>query len=160
MDLKGIERYVQSKVNPNFKFIDNRNLPVPFINLNKSISKAKVALISSGGFFIKGDKPFDTENEMGDTTFRKIPKNTTIEDLDIAHTHYNHSYVKEDINSGLPLQILKELEENNKIGELAENNYSFSGYILKTEELIKDLGPKIVSELRNENIDCVILSPM
>jgi len=160
MDLKSIEKYIQIKIISSFKFDDNRNSEIPFTKLKKPISEAKIALISSGGFYIKGDKPFDTEAVLGDTTYRRIPKNTNIEDLDIAHTHYNHSYVKEDMNSGFPLPLFRELEENNKVGELAETNYSFSGYILKTDEIIKDLGPKIALELKDENVDCVIISPM
>lgn len=160
MDLKSVEKYVQEKLYSDFKFVDNREKDIPFTKLTKPISQSKVALISSAGLYKKGDEPYDAENVMGDTTYRKLSKHITLDNLDIAHTHYNHKHVKADLNTVLPLEILREMEENEVIGELADINYSFHGYILKLEELIKDLSPKIAADLIEDNVDIAILAPV
>ncbi|ERJ10998.1 glycine/sarcosine/betaine reductase selenoprotein B family protein [Haloplasma contractile] len=160
MDILKVEKFLQSKVDPDFRMIDNREREIPFTLMSKPISEAKIALISSAGLYSKGGLPFDTEDLFGDTSFRIISKDVTMEDLDIAHTHYDHKYIREDINTVFPVELLKELEKQGEIGELVNQNYSFSGYILKTEELKKDLSIKVLNLLQEDQVDAVILAPV
>lgn len=159
MSLKDVEKYLQTKVDPSFQFVDNRGKAIPFTRLNKSISEAKVAFISSGGFHLKEEPAFDTEDPQGDASFRKIPKDAKLEDLGIAHTHYKHDYVLSDLNCALPLEILQELAEEGVIGQLADTNYSFMGYILKTDELINETALQVAMLLKEESVEAVILAP-
>lgn len=159
MSLQDVEKYLQTKVDPNFQFVDNRGKDIPFARLTKPISEAKVAFISSGGFHLKEESAFDTEDPLGDVSFRKIPKSAKMEDLSIAHTHYKHEYVLADLNCALPLEILNELEETGIIGQLAETNYSFMGYILKIDELMNETALQAATLLKEENVEAVILAP-
>ena len=131
MDIKKILTSMREKIDPNFNFVDNTDQKIPFHNLEKRISESKIALISSGGFHLKEDKPFDTEDSKGDPTYRMIPKEAPIESIEISHSHYNHKYVNKDINCGFPIELLKELDQKEAIGSLADKNYSFMGYCLK-----------------------------
>ncbi len=160
MDLKSVEKYIQDSVDKKFQFVDNREKEIPFTPFSKDLSRAKIALISSAGLYLKGDKPFDIEAINGDTSFRIIPRDTTISQMNIAHTHYNHKYVRADVNTALPLELLKKLEENDIIGALAETNYSISGYILEMDELINYTSVKIEERLKKEAVDGIILAPV
>lgn len=158
MDLKKIVDFMREEVDPNFDFEDNRDKKVPFTELDKKINKANIVLISSGGFYLKGDEPFDTDDPLGDPSYRMIPKDTSFDLIKIAHTHYDHKYVKKDLNCAYPLQLLKELENNKEIGVLAEENYSFMGYCLKIRDL-KNNAVKLSKELKNKDIDAALISP-
>ncbi|SJZ83695.1 glycine/sarcosine/betaine reductase selenoprotein B family protein [Selenihalanaerobacter shriftii] len=159
MDIENIEKMIQSNVDPNFKFIDNRKKEVPFVKLRKPISKAKVALISSGGLHLKDTSKFDTEDPMGDASYREIPSEVKFADLEISHGHYDYRYIKEDMNTVFPVELLKRLEERGLIGTLAKRNYSFMGYCLKVDELINQTGMKIINSLKEDQVDIVILAP-
>ncbi|KXS42554.1 MULTISPECIES: glycine/sarcosine/betaine reductase selenoprotein B family protein [unclassified Candidatus Frackibacter] len=159
MDIKSIEEMLQSNVDPNFKFIDNREKEVPFVKLGKPISEAKVALISSGGLHLKDDPKFDTEDSMGDASYREIPSRVKFKDLEISHGHYDYKYIKEDINTVFPVELLQRLEERGVIGALARRNYSFMGYCLKVDELINQTGMKIANSLKEDQVDIAILAP-
>jgi hypothetical protein len=160
MDLKSIEANVHSMGFSDFNFINNQGKQIPFKVLEKPISECKIAFISSGGFHLKTEEPFDTEAPLGDLTFRRIPSNSTINELSIAHSHYNHKYVLEDLNCALPLEILKQLEEEKSIGKLAEVNYSFCGFILNLDGLKQDLSMRIAQDLQKQQVDAVILAPV
>ena len=159
MDLDKVAEHIQEIGDPDFNFVDYRNTDVPFTKLDKPLSETSVALISSGGFHLEEEKGFDIEAPLGDAGDRKIPRNTTINDLSISHPHYEHSYVKKDLNCAFPLELLADLEKEGEIGSLAETNYSFMGYCLKIEELINQSALEVASQLKDENIDAAILAP-
>lgn len=159
MDLDKVAEYIQEIGDPDFNFVDYRKEEVPFTRLDKPISETSIALISSGGFHLKEEKGFDIEAPLGDASFRKIPRDATINDLAISHSHYEHSYVKKDLNCAFPLELLADFEKEGEIGSLAETNYSFMGYCLKIDKLINQSVPKVASLLKEENIDAAILAP-
>lgn len=159
MKLERLETYLQETVDPNLKMVDNREKEVPFVKFKKPLSDIRIALISSGGFHLKSEPPFDTQDIMGDASFRCFPKNSTLKTLDIAHTHYKHDHVKEDLNCVLPLEMLSRLEEAKVIGSLAEINYSFMGYNLKIDELITEKAPKLVQLLQTDQVDVALIAP-
>ena len=158
MDIKKILTSMREKIDPNFNFVDNTDQTIPFHNLEKSISESKIVLISSGGFHLKEDKPFDTEDSKGDPTYRMIPQNTPIESIEISHSHYNHKYVNKDINCGFPIELLKELVQKEEIGSLADKNYSFMGYCLKVEKL-KENARELAEKLKNEEVEAALIAP-
>ena len=106
---------------------------IPFHPLDKPLSQARLALITSAGISLKSDPPFDMEREKveptwGDPTFRAIPKRTAAVDIDVNHLHINCDYAKSDINVMLPLDRVEELAGVGIVGELAPTSYSFYGF--------------------------------
>ena len=68
----------------------------PWTSLQRPLSACRVALISTGGVYIKDQQdPFNTD---GDVSYRVIPKNIPRELLSVAHTHYDTSGALRDIN--------------------------------------------------------------
>lgn len=158
MDIDKTVQFMREKVDPNFNFVDNTEKEVPFTNLDKKIKESKLVLISSGGFHVREDSPFDTEDPFGDPSYRVIPKYTDLDTLEISHAHYDHKYVNKDLNCAFPLELLKELEQKGEIGTLANNSYSFMGYCLKTEKL-KDNARKLSDILKNEGVETALIAP-
>src|SRR2546422_8137040 len=95
---------------------------VPWTPLRKSLSDSTVVLISTGGVYLRSDRPF---NLNGDPTFRVIPKGAQSDDLAISHQAYDRTDALRDINLVFPIESLRELEAEQVIGRLAEEHYGF-----------------------------------
>ena len=133
---------------------------VPWTPLHIPINRAKFALVTTGGFYIGGQEPFETDGPegLGDWSFRSIPKDTPRDDIKIAHTHYDISGPREDINCVFPLDRFIELEQEGLIGRLADTNYSFMGFIQRPDLLMSETAPQVAQYLKADGVDAVFLT--
>ncbi len=146
------------KVMKNYPFVISKD--VPWTPFEGEISEKTIALIASGGLYLKDTQaPFDTEAIHGDPSFREIPKSVRQEDLGIAHSHYDHSLALEDINTIFPIERLIELERDGIVGTVAERHYSFS-YVNNVVPLISQHIPEVISRLRDDGVGTVFLVPV
>lgn len=157
--LARMRELIRQKWVPDFEYVINSQDDIPWAPMRKRLSDCRVALISTGGFHLKNDPPFDADNPYGDPTYRVIPSAATRDDLGIAHTHYDHKYVNEDLNVAFPLAIFRQLEQEGIIGRLAENNYSFMGYLPVTDRLVNSTAPEVAGRLVADEVDAVLLVP-
>jgi D-proline reductase (dithiol) PrdB len=133
---------------------------VPWTIYQGTPSEQTVALVTSGGLYLKGSQPpFDTVSIHGDPTFREIPKTARQEDFGIAHAHYDHSLAEQDVNVIFPLQRLLELERDKVVGRVAETHYSFS-YVNDAVTLIAESVPKLLEKLKTAGVDILLLVPV
>lgn len=160
MKLRNVEIFLQRKFSKSFSFIDNRQDEKPFTALKKPLKESKVALITSAGLYKKDETPFDTDALLGDTSYRVIKTSDDLTTLDIAHTHYDHKFIKEDINTVYPMKHLEYLQETKVIGELSDIHFSFSGFVLDTDQLINETAEGILKHIQENNIDVVLLAPV
>jgi D-proline reductase (dithiol) PrdB len=132
----------------------------PWSPLNVPISKAKVALVTTGGFYVSGDEPFITDgpDNKGDYSFRAIPRTTPADKLEVFHLHYDLSGPKEDRNCVFPIDRAEELVKDGVIGSLADTYYSFMGFIQEPEILAKETAPEVARLLKTDGVDAVVLT--
>ncbi len=138
------------------------NDTIPWTPFKKPLAESCLAIVSTAGFYLEGDVPFDVDSAHGDPSFRTIASNFAKEKLKIAHTHYSHIRVKEDINVLFPIDRLQELVEAKVIGRLAPNFYSFGfGGDLTQEYTDEPDGSahQLAQKLREEEVDYVIMVP-
>ena len=143
-------------------------LPIPWTPIKKSIENSKFALVTSGGIYNKTtDVPFDVAREKieptwGDPTFRRIPIDSTQEEIGVSHLHINTADILVDVNILLPIGRFRELVNQSYIGGLHENVYSFMGYQgfpPNTDDWKTSYGPQLAQELLAEKVDCVFMTP-
>ena len=70
----------------------------PWIQLDRDISRCRLALITTGGVHLRSQTPFNMADPAGDPTFREIPASTSPNDLSITHNYYDHADADKDIN--------------------------------------------------------------
>ncbi len=142
-----------------FKALEYTN--IPWTKLKKSIKEYKIVLITTGGIHLKSDKKFDLIDPNGDSTFRRIPYNTNLNDLIITHKYYDHHHADRDPNLILPIQILSELQSEGIVGPTCENHYSFMGHILgpHVTTLIQKSSIEAAKEIRQQKADIALLVP-
>lgn len=139
---------------------EENGLP-PFTPFGKSLSDARVALVTTTGVYLEGQEPFDVDAALGDHTFRAIPSEADASRLRIAHTHYPHGRAEEDINVIFPLHRLRELAERGVIGSVASSCFSF-GFDLHVKELVdpaRGTAHAVARALREDGVDVVLFTP-
>lgn len=136
--------------------------PVPFARPRKPLREARVALVTTGGVYARGQEPFDTAKKGGDVSFRVVPKGADLATLAIAHKSdaFDQTGCLADRNVGFPLERLREMEAAGTIGALAPRALSFMGSISAPGRLVKDTAPEAASLLEADGVDVALLVPL
>jgi hypothetical protein len=150
-------RLEELSANPHFRYIESTW--VPWTPLVKPLEQCVVALVTTGGFYMPATQPaFSDHENRGDHTFRIIPRGASDGALAIAHTHYDHTNVKADLNSLFPLEHFRSLAAEGVVGGLSAEHYSFMGSIPDPALLLADSAPEVASRMRAAGVDVAILS--
>jgi D-proline reductase (dithiol) PrdB len=162
-----VKSYAATK--KNFTYDDG-----PFQPLAKPVPQSRLALITSSGHFVAGDdpEPFGvadmTQQEAikrieefvkEAPTLSSIPMDTSHPQLRVRHGGYDIRSAQADPNVALPLEILREMDGDGIIGELAQQAYSFVGACAQ-RRLLKRNGPQWVDLFKAEKIEAVLLVPV
>ncbi|MCP4755405.1 MAG: hypothetical protein GY866_31460 [Proteobacteria bacterium] len=137
---------------------------IPWTPLRKPVAETTFSLMTSAGINLKTDPPFDVEREKrepawGDPSYREIPKTTGEADIDVNHLHVDTEYIKEDINVILPLARFREFESEGVVGKLSPTCYSYYGFQMDPKILLEETMPKVVSKMKEEKVEAVLLTP-
>jgi len=122
-------------------------------------------MISSAGIALKTDQPFDQEIERrdpwsSDPSYRILPRGKATGQIRVYHMHINASFAEQDINCVMPLERLSQLESLGEIGHSAPSHYSYMGYTLRPDPLLRNTVPRIAGQLRKEKVDAVLMVPV
>lgn len=131
------------------------NTQAPWTSLSKPLKECRLALVSSGGFYLKSEPPFAED----DASYRRIPRDTNPADLRIYHHGYRDADADRDPNCVFPLERLRELEAAGVIGELVDPALSFVTLYSARKE-VEERAPKIVGELQAAAADVALLVPV
>ena len=134
----------------------------PWTPLAKELSQSKVALVSTAGLHLRGDKPFVTDLKGGDPSYRVIPSCASSADILQSHVSisFDHTGFYRDINIAFPKDRLRELAERGEIGGVSENYYSFMGALRDMRRVVDSTGPEVAQRLKDEGTDIVLLVPI
>ena len=125
----------------------------------KDMSKAKVALVTSGEIVPKGNPDrieSSSASKFGRYNFSDI-ENLTVENSETAHGGYDPVYANEDSDRVLPIDAIKKMVDEKRVGSIHEYWYSTVGNgtaILSS----KEYGKKIAEYLKEDKVDAVILT--
>ena len=138
---------------------------VAWIPLSKPLAQCRVALISSAGIVLRDSEPFDQQGERdnpwwGDPSWRELPCEVTEADVQVCHLHIDAGPILEDLDVALPVRRLRELVDGGVVGESSRRHFSIMGYILDETDLVASTGPELAEELREDEVDLVLLIPV
>jgi len=127
---------------------------VPFTPFQGRLEDATVCIVSTAGVRTKGDPPFNTE---GDTSWRVIPAEAEGKDLRYDDSHYDHGCVDRDMNCVFPIDRVRELAAEGRVGGLTARHFSL-GYSQALRELRERTIPALVHEIDRERPAAVLLT--
>lgn len=145
------ERYPGSMV--------TKETPVPLAILSKPLNEARLTFVSTAGVQPRGTMPFDTVHPVGDYTFRRVPSDSKLQDLEIHQLKYPTVGANRDLNVIFPIERLRELVDEGVIGGLTENFFSFIGYNMDAERFERTLAEDIAEAVKAEAAEAALLAP-
>ena len=150
---------IQRRWAKRFRAIESND--VPWTPLSKPLPLCRVALVTTGGVHLLSDRPFDMSDPKGDPSYRVIPSTSSQSDLTITHDYYDHRDADRDLNVVFPIDVLRQLQAENRVGPSAESFYSLMGHILAPhmEQLINQTAPILAARLKKEKVDIAIFTP-
>lgn len=141
------------------RFVEGRD--IPWAPLAKPLPASVLALVTTAGVHLKSQEPFDMDDPDGDPSFRVIPAASPRADLIITHKYYDHASADRDINVVLPLDRLRELVAEKRIGGIGPFAYGFMGHIdgPHVGTLMESTAPAVARRLKADRADAVLLTP-
>ena len=141
----------------NYPFIEN--VRAPFTPMRRALPMLNLALISAAGAYIDGTDHFDMESRDGDMNFREIPIEVEASELLYSARGYDPAAVLEDRNALIPIDRLREYEENVVIGRLNHVWWSLSSWIPNAALVARELAPRLAERLINYEAQAALLVP-
>jgi D-proline reductase (dithiol) PrdB len=137
---------------PAFEYDD-----APFVKPRKPLSQSRVAIVTTAGLHLRGDKPFFS----GDQTYRVIPSGAPTSQIVQSHSSigFDRTAFMRDVNISYPIDRLKELAERGEIGSVATDGYSFMGAARTPRKMERETGPEVARRLLADGVDVVLLTP-
>jgi len=136
--------------------------PLETAPFTKPLAESRLALVSSAGFVLPDQQPFDERVRGGDVSFREIPSDVDVSELIDTHSSesFDHTGMRADPNLGFPIDRVRELAQSGRIGSLARAHLSFMGSITAPGRLIRDTAPKAAGLLAEDSVDIALLVPV
>jgi D-proline reductase (dithiol) PrdB len=126
--------------------------------LGRPIAESRVMLVTSAGVHHRQEPAFDLTDPGGDGSFRTIDCLATARDLIASHGHYDTEPANTDVNVVFPIDALKELKRQGRVGDLSPVHFGFMGFIPDPKKL-GTLLDALVGSVRQSAPDAVVLSP-
>lgn len=124
-----------------------------------NLSKAKIALVTSGGIVPKGNPDrieSSSASKYGTYSIENVDT-LTADSYETAHGGYDPSYANQDPNRVLPLDIVREMEKEGVIGSLHNYFYTTVGNGTAVANA-KKYAAEIAQKLLADGVDAVILT--
>lgn len=132
---------------------------VPASPAVKDITKAKIAVVTSGGIVPKHNPDRIESSSASKYGKYDISNFQTLSEADheTAHGGYDPVYANLDPNRVVPVDVLRDLEKEGKIGELFNYFYTTVGNGTSVANSV-GFASEIAKDLRANNVDAVILT--
>jgi D-proline reductase (dithiol) PrdB len=77
----------------------------------------------------------------------------------VTHHHYDHSDADRDINVVFPIDVLRDLQAEGFIRDLARKHIGYMGYTMQLKAMYEGTAPEIANEIdRGSRADVVVLT--
>lgn len=159
--IPAVAQWWASRAAPDTSRLVDVSAPTPFSPVDKPLAQMRLALVTTGGFHLAEQPPFDMENPDGDPSWRVIAADTRLDALTITHKYYDHTDADADPNVVFPLGRVRRLVEQGIIGSEAPRHFSFMGHIdgPLIQTLSQETAPAVAGMLKQDQVDAVLLTP-
>ena len=136
--------------------------PVPWAPLRVPLSRARLALVSSAGFVLPWQEPFDEHARGGDPSFRELPFDAELSALVDTHRSdsFDHAPMRSDPNLAFPLERVRELAASGRIGAVNHRHWSFMGSLTATGRFTSETLPRAAEAAAADGVDVALFVPV
>jgi len=133
------------------------NDDAPRATLRRPAAECTLAVVTSAGIHCRGDRPFGRE----DPSFRVIPSGTGAGDLLQSHSSlaFDKTAFSRDVNVVFPIDRLRELVAEGRIGRLGPHHYSVMGALPDVTQVRDETALALAARLVEDGVNVVLLTP-
>lgn len=132
---------------------------VPFTPFDGELAKSTIAIVTAGGVHRRDQEPFNIADELGDLGYRVFDEDIDSADLMVTHHHYDHSDADKDINVVFPIDVLRDLQNEGFIREVARKHIGYMGYTMQLKAMYEGTARAIANEIdKGSRADVVVLT--
>jgi len=132
---------------------------VPFTPFEGELAKSTIAIVSAGGVHRRDQEPFNVSDELGDLSYRVFDADVQSADLKVTHHHYDHTDADKDINVVFPIDVLRDLQSEGFIRDIARKHIGYMGYTMQLKAMYEGTAREIAKEIdRGSRADAVVLT--
>ena len=128
----------------------------PFVT-GPPLAERRVAIVTSAGLHRRDDRNFS----LRDLSYRVIPGDIATADLVMTQSsvNYDRTGFQQDVNVVFPIDRLRELENAEEIGEVADYHYAINGAGWLPHE-IEPTARELAGLLKEDGVNAVLLVPV
>lgn len=132
---------------------------VPFTPFEGDLSKSTIAIVTAGGVHLREQEPFNIADELGDLGYRIIPEDVDSSQLMVTHHHYDHSDADRDINVIFPIDVLRDLQAEGFVKEVARKHVGYMGFTMQLKAMYEGTAREIAKDIdKGSRANAVILT--
>jgi len=131
--------------------------PPPWAEVRKPLAESRLGLVASGGVYAAGQVAFHFKDDI---SYREIETSTPSSALRVTHFAYDQRDARSDPNVVFPLDTLRGLVAEGKLGGLAQRAYTFMGGIYSSRKVRETLAPALAERVVQDEVDLVLLVPV
>ena len=127
----------------------------PFVSGPK-LSERRVAIVSSAALILRGDAPFP----VGSGEYRAVPASWNSADILMSHVsiNFDRAGFQRDINVVLPVDRLRELVAEGRIGSVAATHFTVMGST--DPAAMAEAADGMAASMKADNVNAVVLTPV
>jgi D-proline reductase (dithiol) PrdB len=141
---------------PAYRWVESAS-PPPWAPVRKPLAESRLGLVASGGIYVSGQVAFHFKD---DQSYREVATSTPASDLRATHFAYDLRDARSDPNVVFPVDTLRGLVAEGKLGELSERAYTFMGGIYSARRVRETLAPALAQRLVEDEVDLALLVPV
>lgn len=136
--------------------------PVPWATLSRPLATARLGVVSTAGFVLPGQPPFDETLRGGDWSHREIPGDADVRRFQECHRSaaFDHTGLRADPNLAFPLDRLRERVAAGRLGALNHRHFSVMGSITAPGRFLQQTAPAIAEAFAADGVDAVLVIPV
>lgn len=127
----------------------------PFVSGPK-LSERRVAIVSSAALIRRGDAPFP----VGSGEYRAVPASWNSADILMSHVsiNFDRAGFQRDINVVLPVDRLRELVAEGRIGSVAATHFTVMGST--DPAAMAEAADGMAASMKADKVNAVVLTPV
>lgn len=133
----------------------NKYQAEPFVQ-GPPLRQRRVAIVTTAGVHLRDQPRF----EMGDTSYRVLPGDINGDDLIMSQgsVGFDRTGFQQDANTVFPIDRLREMVGDKKIGSIANEHYSLSSAFSEPFDF-EPVAGEIAQRMHADGVDAVVLIP-
>jgi D-proline reductase (dithiol) PrdB len=141
---------------PRYRWVESEGAP-PWAPLRRPLAESRLALLASGGVYVAGQVAFHWKDDL---SFRIVASDVDVADLRVTHFAYDLDDARSDPNVVFPIEPLRELVAEGRLGGLGPHAYTFMGGIYSSRRVRERLAPALADRVIADQVDLALLVPV